>query len=268
MTNAPARPAAPRLVSARQWTGLLLATTALGAGMAEARMGPPVMVGDQTVWVAATEGGEGGEAGAVAGVDADTAYVVRLAIVEGHLLAAAALYRAGMVDDAIGLSYHPEAEMMDEVRETLAAHGQADFTPLMQAFSTAMEGGAADVMPELAAFQIAVAGAIGADAPDAAKRFAVSVAVLRAAAAEYAGSIEGGVVTDVLAYHEAQAFVDVARGMVVGIVGQERLVTRAVAAMDPAAEAFAMVDGAFAARDPAILLGVAARVELISSQVR
>lgn len=267
------RETSPRLVTARHWTGLLLATTALGAGMAEARMVPsmmaPVMGGGQTVWLA--EGGEGGEAGAVAGVDTDSAYLVRLAIVEGHLLAAAALYRAGRVDDAVGLSYHPEAEMMDDVRESLAVHGQGDFTPLMQAFSSAMEGGAADVTPELAAFQAAVAGAIGAEAPDAAKRFAVAVAVLQAAAAEYAGSIEDGVVTDVLAYHEAQAFVDVARGMVAGIAGDaamERLGARAVAAMGTAAEAFGMADGTFAAKDPAILLGVAARVELISSQVR
>ncbi|EKE18050.1 MAG: hypothetical protein ACD_10C00149G0002 [uncultured bacterium] len=41
----------------------------------------------------------------------------------GHLLAADALYRKGLVDDAIGLSYHPEAEMMEEVRANLAAHG-------------------------------------------------------------------------------------------------------------------------------------------------
>lgn len=264
---------APRPISARQWTGLLLATTALGAGMAEARLAPPAMPQGQTIWLAQAEGGEGGEAGAVAGVETEIAYLVRLAIVEGHLIAAAALYEAGMVDDAIGLSYHPEAEMMDDVRSTLAAHGRDDFTPSMQVFSAAMESSASvdEMHKALAAFQASVDGAINAEAPDAKARFAVAVAVLKAAAAEYAGSIEGTEVTDILAYHEAQAFVDVAR-KVVGGIGDDpklaRLVTRAEAAMEPAAEAFGKVDGRFAANDPAILLAVAARVELIGSQVR
>ncbi|WP_323005809.1 hypothetical protein [Pseudorhodobacter sp.] len=270
MTKTPPRPVSPR-----QWTGLLLTTTALGASVlgAEARIAPPAGATDQTVWLAQAEGGEGGEAGAVAGVDADTAYLVRLAIVEGHLLAAAALYKAGMVDDAIGLSYHPEAEMMDDVRSTLAAHGRDDFTPLMLAFSTAMEDGATvDAMQTaLAAFQDEVDAAIIADSPDAKKRFAVAVAVLKAAAAEYAGSIEGAEVTDVLAYHEAQAFVQVARNLLAGPQNDPKvadLAARALAAMEAADAAFGAANGAFVANDPAILLAVAARVELVSSQVR
>jgi hypothetical protein len=262
-----------RAVTARKWTGLLLATTALGAGFAEARVAPIAMPQDQTVWLAQTEGGEGGEAGAVAGVDVDTAYLVRLAIVEGHLIAAEALYQKGLTDEAIGLSYHPEAEMMDDVRQSLAAHGQDDFTPAMQVFSEFMEGGAqvTEVHVALIAFQAAVDGAINASAPDAKQRFAVAVAILKAAAAEYVGSIEGGAVTDALAYNEAQAFVNVARDMVAQAGGDAKLdalVARANAAMAPADDAFGMVDGTFTANDPAILLGVAARVELIGSQVR
>jgi hypothetical protein len=266
-----------RTVSARKWTGLLLASTAvgasLGAGLAEARMAPPVMPQDQTVWLAQAEGGEGGEAGAVASVAPETAYLVRLAIVEGHLIAADALYAKGLTDEAIGLSYHPEAEMMDEVRESLAAHGQEDFTPAMQVFSEFMESGAplTEVEAALIAFQAAVAGAVNAETPDAKERFAVAVAVLKAAAAEYSGSIEAGAVTDIMAYNEAQAFVDVARAMVGQVGGDAKLdalVARALAAMEPAAEAFGMADGTFTANDPAILLSVAARVELIGSQVR
>jgi hypothetical protein len=260
---------ATRQVSARQWTGLLLATTVLGTGCVTF----PAVAQDQTLWLAQAEGGEGGEAGAVAGVDVETAYLVRLAIVKGHLIAAAALYQKGLVDDAIGLSYHPEAEMMDDVRRTLAAHQQNDFTPTMQVFSAALESGApmTEVQAALTAFQAAVDGAINATLPGAKTRFALAVAVLKAAANEYSGSIEGAEVTDVLAYHEAHAFVDVARDIVKSIGGDakvEQLATRAVAAMDPATEAFGAVDGKFSANDPAILLGVAARVELIGSQVR
>jgi hypothetical protein len=232
------------------------------------------MVGqDQTVWLAQAEGGEGGEAGAVAGVDPEAAYLVRLAIVEGHLIAAASLYDAGRVDDAIGLSYHPEAEMMDDVRASLSAHGQEDFTPTMEAFSAALENGvpAAEARQALAAFQDRVDSAINAEAPDAKMRFTVAVAVLKAAAAEYSGSIEGAEVTDPMAYNEAQAFVAVARDMLAALAEDaqvSKLATRAVAAMEPAAEAFGVADGAFTANDPAILLGVAARVELLASQIR
>lgn len=256
----------PRSVSPRQWTGLVLAATALG-GMAEARVVAPMGAQAGDVWLAQAQGGEGGEAGAVAGVDPETAYLVRIAIVEGHLLAAAALYDLGMVEDAIGLSYHPEAEMMDEVRAGLAANGAADFTPLMQAFSTALEDGV-DAGPALVAFQEAAAVAMAK--PDAAARFRVAVALLKASAAEYTGSIEGGEVTDALAYHEAQAFVAVARDMLVPLVEDEavgKLAGRAIAAMEPSAAAFG-AEGQMIANDPAILLGVAARVELLASQVR
>lgn len=262
-----------RAVTARKWTGLLLASTAFGAGLAEARITPPAMPQDQTVWLAQAEGGEGGEAGAVAGVDPETAYIVRLAIVEGHLIAAETLYANGMTDEAIGLSYHPEAEMMDEVRQTLAEHGQEDFTPAMQVFSEFMESGAptTEVQAALLAFQAAVDSAINAEAPDAKTRFVIAVAILKAAAAEYSGSIEDGKVTDIMAYNEAQAFVGVA-GKMLGQTGGDAkldaLVVRALAATEPAAEAFGMEDGTFTANDPAILLGVAARVELIASQVR
>ena len=263
----------PRPVTARRWTGLLLATTALGAGVAEARMASPILVQDQTLWLAQAEGGEGGEAGAVAGVNPEAAYLVRLAIVEGHLIASAALYEMGMVDDAIGLSYHPEAEMMEEVRSSLAERGQADFTPAMQQFSATMEQGAsaAETRQALIDFQKKVDAAIEADKPDAKLRFAVAVAVLKAAAAEYSGSIEGTEVTDAMAYNEAQAFVGIARKLLEPLIADTplaRLATRAQAAMDQAKEAFGAANGAFIANDPAILMSVAARVELLASQVR
>ena len=52
------------------------------------------------------------------------------------------MYRKGLVDEAVGLSYHPEAEMMDEARALLTAHGAPDISPAMTAFSEMMEQGA------------------------------------------------------------------------------------------------------------------------------
>lgn len=271
----------PRLSSPRLWTGLTLAGAAIsvglsGAAQAEAYKLP--MPRQSGVWLTQAEGGEGGEAGAVAGADAETAYLVRLAIVEGHFVAAQFLYSLGMTDEAIGLSYHPEAEMMDDVRASLQAHGTADITPQMTAFSEAMENnaGAETVSAALSAFRAAVSTAFEAGKPDTKARFAVITAISKAAAAEYAGSIEDGVVTDDMAYTEAMAFLQIARrdaeniraaladtdtatatkaGRIAGIIADEP-------------QPFGKSDTGFVAFDPAVLLAMAARVELVASQVR
>lgn len=127
------------------------------------------------------------------GLDAQTAYLVRIAIAEGHLLAAVALYDRGMVEGAIGLSYHPEAKMMEEVREGLAKHAAADSTLLIGAFSTSMESGgdAGAVKAALGKFHNLAELAMAAAGPDAKARFAVAGAMLKPSAAEYADSIEG-----------------------------------------------------------------------------
>lgn len=229
---------------------------------------------DAQIWLAQAEGGEGGEAGAVAGAEPDLAYLTQLEIVEGHLVAAAQLYAKGQINDAIGLSYHPEAEMMDEMRAKLAAHGAADFTPQMQAFSAAMEAGAspAEVDAALAGFRAAVAAAKAPEADELRLRFDAIVLLLKAAASEYAGSIEDGKVADPLAYQEAWAFLGIAReeaGALTAMAKTSSAATRALAAMAGADEAFGDMTGTdLTAADPAILLAVAAKVELIASSVR
>ncbi len=270
----------PRLTQPRRWSGLAIASVSLavaGPVVAQVRL-PDLAIytppADAQLWTVQAEGGEGGEAGAVAGVSPDVAYLAQLSIVEGHLLAASDLYAKGMVDDAVGLSYHPEAEMMDSVRASLAAHGAADFTPQMAAFSAKLEAGAPanEVAAALADFRTAVAAAAAPEADEVAVRFDAMVTVLRAAASEYTGSIEGGAVSDVMAYHEAHAFVSIARDLAKGLTTNPKSAAaaeKALAAMVAADEAFGdMTSTAAEARDPAILLGVAARVELAASMVR
>lgn len=270
----------PRVTQPRRWSGLAIASVSLavaGPAIAQVRLPdlaiytPPV---EAQLWTVQAEGGEGGEAGAVAGVSPDVAYLAQLSIVEGHLLAASDLYAKGMVDDAVGLSYHPEAEMMDVVRASLAAHGATDFTPQMAAFSAKLEAGApaSEVAAALADFRTAVAAAAAPEAGELRVRFDAMVTVLRAAAAEYTGSIEGGAVSDVMAYHEAHAFVAIARDLAQGLTADPKstpAAEKALAAMVAADEAFGDITSTTAeARDPAILLGVAARVELAASMVR
>lgn len=267
----------------RRWNSLVLTATAISlAGPVAAQMKPPTLpiptwaapapAPDAQLWHVA-EGGEGGEAGAVAEASPDVAYLAQLAIVEGHLLAARDLYAKGQADEAIGLSYHPEAEMMDAVRESLTVHKVPDITPAMQAFSATMEAGSPleEVEAKLADVRAAIAAATAPVQGELRLRFDAIVILLKAAAAEYTGSIEGGAVADVMAYHEAHAFVQTAVVWLDDLAKSDPVraaAEKAIAALPAADEAFGDMQSALKAGDPAILAAVAARVELYASQVR
>lgn len=268
MTTQTTRPTYPR-----RWNSLVLTTAALGlAPMADLAYAQ-VPVQDAQIWRVA-EGGEGGEAGAVADASADVAYLAQLAIVEGHLRAARDLYAKGAVDEAIGLSYHPEAEMMDVVRETLVAHNAPDITPAMTAFSQRMEAGAplAEVEAALTQVRAAISTATASDAGNLRLRFDAIVLLVKAAAHEYAESIAEGAVSDVMAYHESHAFVETAGLWLAELAKAEpakAAAEKAIAVLAGAADAYGDMSGMeLQARDPAILAAVAARVELTASQVR
>lgn len=267
----------PRKTTPRRWTTLAATsvTLAVGAPMhAEVRL-PRLAIyapaqQDAQLWQVQAEGGEGGENGAVAGLADDAAYLTQLSIVEGHLRAAATMYKNGLTEDAIALSFHPEAEMMDAVRAALAAHGAADITPLMVDFSAAMEAGEPAIAVDAALEKVSAAidAAQAVDAKAIKTRFAALTALTRAAASEYAGSLKDGKVADVMAYNEAHAFIEVARDLATGLqTPAEKPSARVLDALKGADEAFGDLTKP-EARDPAILAAVAARVELISSAVR
>lgn len=260
-----------RLATPRHWNSLVLTTAALSlapmANIAFAQITPQ----DAQIWTVA-EGGEGGEAGAVADATADVAYLGQLGIVEGHMRAARDLYAKGQVDEAIGLSYHPEAEMMDAVRETLIAQNVPDITPSMTTMSQKMEAGAplTEVEAALVAVQQAIAVAMAAKANDISVRFNAVLLLLSAAAHEYSGSIENGVVLDSMAYHESYEFIAVAKDWLTDLAAVNPKVTdRALTALAATSDVYGDMSGAnLKAGDPAILAGVAAQVELYVSQVR
>ena len=266
----------------RRWNSLVLTATAISlAGPVPAQIKPPTLpmpswaapAQDAQLWHVA-EGGEGGEAGAVANASPDVAYLAQLAIVEGHLLAARDLYAKGQADEAIGLSYHPEAEMMDAVRERLTAHNVPDFTPAMTAFSAAMEAGAGldEVEAKLADVRAAIAAATAPAQGELRVRIDAIALLLKAAAHEYAESIEGGAVADVMAYHESHAFVETAGLWLAELAkadGAKAAADKIIAALPSAAEAFGDMSGAeLNAGDPSILASLAARAELYASAVR
>lgn len=253
-----------RICTPRRWNSLVLTAVAIS-------MVSPVMaqtLPEATIWMVA-EGGEGGEAGAVADLAGEVAFLAELALVEGHLWAARDLYAKGQVDDAIGLSYHPEAEMMDQVRQDLIAHHAADITPAMTAFSQSLESGAplADVDAALAAVSATISAARQIGTPR--EHFDAVVALLKAAAHEYAGSIQGGKVDDVLAYHESYAFTAIARARLGELAPSATPAAKALTTLEDAAQAYGdMATMDLVAADASILAAVAARVELLASQVR
>lgn len=268
-----------RTTQPRRWNSLLMTAAAITlAGPVAAQMKPlslalPPATSDAQLWHVA-EGGEGGEAGAVADAAPDVAYLAQLAIVEGHLLAARDLYAKGLADEAVGLSYHPEAEMMDAVRESLTAHNAPDITPSMTAFSAALEAGVSleEVEAKLAGVRAAISAAVLPAQGNLRVRFDAIVILLRAAAAEYTGSIEAGAVSDLMAYHEANAFVQTAGLWLTDLAkadAAKAAAEKTIAALPAAAEAFGDMTGtALLAGNPAILAALAARAELYAAQVR
>lgn len=298
MTDRSPRPAQPRRWSALALAGATAGLAAAGPGLAltpggtlpgvQTALAPLVLVDSQggeggeaaapatTAPAVGAEGGEGGEAGAVAKLSDSVAYLSQLAIVEGHMRAAAMLYSKGQMDDAVALSYHPEAEMMDAVRAGLTAHGAADITPAMTALSEAMESkAAADVVAaRLADVAAAIASAEAVEADETKVRFDALVALVNAAAAEYAGSVADGKVTEPMAFQESYAFLQVASARAAALAALPDAKAAAAGArigavLQEATVAFGDMTAAEPeAGDPGALLAVEGRVELAASQVR
>ena len=281
-------PSQPRATQPRRWRSLALGASvtlaAASPALADLQRPAPISLAmpdarlwlampDASLWLA--EGGEAGEAGALAAAGSAATYLAEIALVEGHMIAARDLYAKGQTGLAVDLSRHPEAEgMLTAVRTGLAAHEAADFSPAIATFTATMAKGAplAEVEAALAAVSVGVAAAGAGEQAALRSRFDAAVLLLKAAAGEYSGSIAGGKVTDEMAYHEAHAFVALARRTMTELAAQPLTATaapRALQAMQAADDAFGdMTKPELAARDPAILFGVAARVELIASSVR
>lgn len=275
----------PRPVSPLRWRSLALAgATSLATGLAtapqataeeNAALARAAQMG-ATLWLAQAEGGEGGEAGAVAGANPDLAHLTRLHIVEGHLRGAVELYRKGMVDEAIGVAYHPEAEMMDEVREALAAQGLADISPALQAVASAMEAAAPqdEVDARLADLVAAIATARAPEAQDYKDRFAALALLMRAGASEYDEAVDGGKVAEVTPYVEGYGFVLTAQALAAELAADSNAKVaeagaKSAEALKAADEIFGELSAAeLVAGDPAVFLAIAARIELAASQVR
>ncbi|MGV8989587.1 MAG: hypothetical protein ACOH2H_25555 [Cypionkella sp.] len=268
-----------RATQPRRWKSLVVASVTLAASPAMAdvhRPAPVTLVTPQTrIWLAQAQGGEGGEAGVTSDATPDATYLTELMIIEGHMLAARDLYTMNQRDKAVELAKHPQEEgTLDTLRKDIASHKAADPAEAIDGFVATMEKGAsqAEVDTALTAVSLAFAGAAAVEADQVRARFDAVVLLLKAAAAEYQGSQKDGVVEDVMAWHEARSFVGIARARMQELAAltlSAKAAPKALAAMQEADTAFGDPSAAAPlAGDAQILLGVAARVELIASSVR
>lgn len=270
-----------RQIRPKRWASLLIAGTAAGIAqhsMVQAATEIPMAAADlSTPWMTQTSGesGEAGESGVIKDASPDVAYITRLGLVEGHVIAAQALFERGMTDAAIGLAGHPEAEMMDEVRDTLEARRAPDFSDDLENIANVMieSGDPAQVAAAVAALHMAIDAAIAAGNPPTKARFDSMLALTRAAANAYEGAIKDGVVEDEFGYHESYGFLKVAEAMARSLSTNDDATVagaaeRVLTALTPALAEFGdMSDATYFVGTPSVIHGAAARIELAGLRV-
>ena len=269
----------PRATQPRRWKSLAFASVTLAASpaMADLHRVAPITLAkpDSQLWLAQAQGGEGGEAGAIATAAPDAAYLAELMIVDGHMRAARDLYAMGLKDKAVELSKHPAEEgTLAALSKQIALRKAPDVAAAITAFTGVMASGAAQAEVDAALDVVSKgfdAAAIG-EADRVRPRFDAVVLLLKAAADEYQAAIKDGAVEDLMGWHEAWSFLELAREKMKGLAQlplSARAAPKALEAMKAADVAFGdPMAAAPLAGDGQVLLGVAARVELIASSVR
>jgi len=227
------------------------------------------------IWLAQAEGGEAGEAGITAAAPEDTAYLTELMIIQGHMQAARDLYAMGEKDKAVELSKHPQEEgTLAALQAQIAEYHAQDVADEIAALTDTMAKGAAQADVDLAASQVDQAFAAAASVKDTEvrARFDAVVLLVKAAAGEYQASITDGKVEDLMGWHEAWSFIGIARAQLQDLAGQPlaaKAAPKALKALEDVNPAFGdPMAAAPLAGDAQILLGVAAKLELIASSVR
>lgn len=265
----------PRQTQPFRWGAIATSVTLAATPALSSQITPHITLATPNLWLIQDQGGEAGEAGITDNASTDAAYLAELAIIEGHMLAARDLYARGKTAEAVELSIHPQQEgTLDALRAEIAAHKAPDPADAITAFTAAMSAGSdqANVDAALAAVSQVFAADAAVEADEVRARFDAVTLLVKAAAGEYAASIENGAVADPMGWHEALAFVAIARRDLTDLTAALMSAKAAPKALEALAEADTVFGDPMAADllagDPQILLGIAARVELIASSVR
>ena len=271
----------PRPVTPIRWKTLVAAGAAAGFGQAAALQADQTRNQDAPqaqVWLAqaSSEAGEGGESGTTSEATPDAAFLTRIALVEGHLIGASALYARGLKEQGSALAGHPEAELMDDVRESLKARGATDFSDQLDAVGEAMYDNAtqAEVDATMSALRDAIDAAETAGNIPVSAYFDTVLALTKAAAYEFAEATEPAVVEDMFAYHEAYGFVLAADRLAETLANSDDPAVAKAGARAHVALTTALAEfGDMATENPhkgdaSVVYGAAARVELAALAVK
>jgi hypothetical protein len=250
----------PRPVTPRLWGTLMLTTVALTHATAL----PAQTTAQTTTATASTEGGEGGESGAAQATTDAQSNLNTLAKADGYLRAGVEAYRQGRVEKA--------ASLVAEAQDKVAKIGADDLATPIDGLTKTITDAApqADVETAYATAQSAIADAMSHDAVSAKGQLTAVYELLNAAVEEYKDSVTDGKIANPIAWEEAHGFTlvaaDIARRLADG--GETPAAETALAAIQPALDAFVYVDAAPQLLDDALLPATAAQVEFAALTVK
>jgi hypothetical protein len=213
----------------RFWAGLGVAavSTAIAADAASLNFKPlPIQSSLLQLADTAGEGGEAGESGAgVKAADDQPDFIAALGLVEGHMRAGIALYKAAQADAAMVHLKHPADELYVALTPKLEARKARGFAAELEAVSAAVSAKAtpAEVDALFEKMKTAIATSRGEGEAVSAHVMASAVLILlRNAAAEYAVGVVDGKVKDAKEYQDAWGFVQAAKSIMADISKLER----------------------------------------------
>jgi len=173
---------------------------------------------------ASGEGGEAGESGGEAGNAGGRAdYLKDLGLVEGHMLAGVALYKAGEVEAAKPHMKHPADELFEDLKARFAEMKVEGFASQLEAVAAAVESGAAvaDVDARMTTLLEEIAESRGA-AMEAAEAAQAVVLVIKTAADEFGEGVKDGMVVEAHEYQDAWGFVQAAKRLIDALSDDEK----------------------------------------------
>lgn len=242
----------------------LFGTTALAAGQ-------PAGLPDDPAGSSALYADGEGEGGGPADLKADdAAYLIRLGLIRGHLLAGYELYRAGHADMARTHMKHPRDELYAGLVPAICHHGGEAFDTELSALSEKVEAGAGQAEVD-AAYEALVAAIREAEsAADASLKSELLgvTGLLRTAGEEYAIGVRDGQLVNAHEYQDAYGFTRIAGMRLEELDDDQRAespqtVARAEGLVTELSDLWpSLVPGDTVDGDPSRLYGAAARIEL------
>lgn len=142
----------------------------------------------------------------------DTAYLVQLGLIRGHLRVGYALLETGADAAAATHSKHPSDELYADLEGAFEARGKPGFAPALSELATAFEAGdLRDASAAHDAVREAISDAESAAVVNPVKAANVILGLLRVAAWEYGVGITDGEVANAHEYQDAWGFTQTAK---------------------------------------------------------